>query len=153
MSTSCIPTPTSTSASTSAESTPLPSAAPRHAHHDHVVDATPPQRAADGLKAVLMPVAIVLVIGSIFVSVYLAAFHAPRPHDLPVAVVGAAQETQRVADGLERGVPGGFEVKQYADESTARHAVQDRAVYAAYVTGTSGSPELLYAGANGPSSR
>ncbi|MEU6228908.1 ABC transporter permease [Streptomyces sp. NPDC047042] len=99
----------------------------------------------------LLPVAIVLLIGSIFVSVYLAAFHAPEPHDLPVAVVGTAQQTRQTADGLERGMPGGFEVKRYADESAARQAVRDRTVYAAYLTSAEGSPELLYAGANGPS--
>lgn len=131
-------------------STPLPSTA-HSKHRDHVLDAAPPQRPADGLRGVLMPVVVVLVIGSIFVSVYLAAFHAPEPHDLPVAVVGTAQQTRQAADVLERGMPGGFEVKRYADENAARHAVQDRAVYAAYVPGTDGSPELLYAGANGPS--
>ncbi|MFG2725650.1 ABC transporter permease [Streptomyces canus] len=115
------------------------------------MDAAPRQRPAGGLKGVLMPVVIVLVIGSIFVSVYLAAFHAPKPHHLPVAVVGTAQQTGQIADGLERSMPGGFAVKRYADESAARHAVQDRTVYAAYVTGSGDSPELLYAGANGPS--
>ncbi|MDX3452857.1 ABC transporter permease [Streptomyces sp. ME02-8801-2C] len=134
----------------STRSTPLPSTA-RSRHHDHVLDAVPPQRPADGLKGVLLPVAIVLLIGSIFVSVYLAAFHAPEPHDLPVAVVGTAQQARQTADGLERGLPGGFEVKRYTDESAARHAVQDRTAYAAYVTGADGPPELLYAGANGPS--
>lgn len=92
-----------------------------------------------------------LAIGSIFVSVFLAAFHAPRPHDLAVAVVGTTQQLEQITGGLELGQPGGFEVKRYADENAARHALQDRKVYAAYVTGPAKSAELLYAGANGPS--
>ncbi|MET7451910.1 ABC transporter permease [Streptomyces sp. NPDC005574] len=126
---------------------PSTSAAPRH----HAMDSAPQPPGATGLKGVLLPVAIVLVIGSIFVSVFLAAFHAPRPHDLPVAVVGTTRQAEQVSAGLESGLPGGFEVKRYAGVGPARRAVEDRRVYAAYVTGSGGSPQLLYAGANGPS--
>jgi hypothetical protein len=132
-------------------STPPTSLEPRHAHHHHAVDAAPAPQGATGMKGVLVPVSIVLVIGSIFVSVFLAAFHAPRPHDLPVAVVGTTAQLEQVAGGLELGLPGGFEVKRYPDRDSARRAVQDRSVYAAYVVGLGKSSELLYAGANGPS--
>ncbi|MFK0282607.1 ABC transporter permease [Streptomyces sp. NPDC090499] len=98
-----------------------------------------------------MPVAVVLIIGSTFVSVYLAAFHAPKPHHLPVAVVGTTQQYGYAAAGLEKGIPGGFDVKWYSHEADARAAVEDRKVYAAYVAHTKGAPTLLYAGANGPS--
>lgn len=131
--------------------TPTVTAEPRHAHHPPVVDAAPAPQGASGLKGVLLPVAIVLVIGSIFVSVFLAAFHAPKPHDLPVAVVGTTTQLKQVTEGLERGLPGGFEVKRYPDEDSARRAVQDRAAYAAYLVGPGDSSALLYAGANGPS--
>ncbi|MFJ9026288.1 ABC transporter permease [Streptomyces sp. NPDC102259] len=130
-----------------------PTASPeaRPAPHHHAMDTAPAPLGATGAKGVLLPVAIVLVIGSIFVSVFLAAFHAPRPHNLPVAVVGTTQQVEQVTGGLELGLSGGFEVKRYADENTARHALQDRKVYAAYVTGPEKSSTLLYAGANGPS--
>lgn len=131
-----------------------PTPAPTEPHRtppDHVMDAAPRQQGAAGPTGVLLPVAIVLIIGSLFVSVFLAAFHAPQPHHLPVAVVGTGAEAERVADGLERGLPGGFEVRGYADEGSARQAVQERTVYAAYVRGDGASDELLYAGANGPS--
>ncbi|CAM5696285.1 ABC transporter permease [Streptomyces griseorubiginosus] len=130
---------------------PTASTEARPAPHHHAMDAAPPPQGATGAKGVLLPVAIVLVIGSIFVSVFLAAFHAPRPHDLPVAVVGTTQRLEQVTGGLELGLSGGFEVKRYADENAARHALQDRKVYAAYVTGPGKSATLLYAGANGPS--
>ncbi|MEV7734631.1 ABC transporter permease [Streptomyces sp. NPDC088921] len=130
---------------------PTTSVEPHHGHHPHAMDTAPAPEGATGLKGVLLPVVIVLAIGSIFVSVFLAAFHAPRPHDLPVAVVGTTQRLEQINEGLGRGLPGGFEVKRYLDESAARHALQDRKVYAAYVTDSGRSAELLYAGANGPS--
>ncbi|MFB7651580.1 MULTISPECIES: ABC transporter permease [unclassified Streptomyces] len=117
----------------------------------HVMDGAPAQQGATGLRGVLLPVAIVLIIGSLFVSVFLAAFHAPQPHGLPVAVAGTGGQVERVTGGLERGLPGGFEVKGYADEGSARQAVRERAVYAAYLIGDGAPSELLYAGANGPS--
>ncbi|MGW7002993.1 ABC transporter permease [Streptomyces sp. NPDC054933] len=124
--------------------------------HAHAVDAAPRQRGAAGLKGVLLPVAVVLAIGTIFVSVYLAAFHAPKPHRLPVAAVGTAQQVLRVEAGLDAGLPGGFSVTMYPSEAEARHAVEHREVYAAYIAsgnpGAAGrNPKLLYAGANGPS--
>ncbi|MFF7334975.1 ABC transporter permease [Streptomyces sp. NPDC090306] len=123
-----------------------PHPAPPH----HKMDTAPAQGGASGVAGVLLPVMIVLITGSLFVSIFLAAFHAPQPHNLPVAVVGTGAQAEQVADGLERGLPGGFEVKDYADEDSARHALQERDVYAAYVVGDSASSELLYAGANGP---
>ena len=119
-----------------------------HPHRAHAVDAAPPGPGATGAKGVLLPVLIVLAIGSIFVSVYLAAFHAPQPHRLPVAVVGSAQTVGRVGSSLEAAQPGGFTVRGYPDAAAARAALDHRAVYAAYTT-TGASPELLYAGANG----
>ncbi|MFB7091411.1 ABC transporter permease [Streptomyces sp. NPDC056296] len=125
-------------------------AGPRPTSPRHVMDGAPAQQGVTGLTGVLLPVAIVLVIGSLFVSVFLAAFHAPQPHGLPVAVVGTDAQTERVTGGLERTLPGGFEVKGYADEGSARQAVRERTVYAAYLIGDGASSELLYAGANGP---
>ncbi|MFD3538205.1 ABC transporter permease [Streptomyces sp. NPDC058662] len=122
------------------------------AAHGDIPDPAPEPHPRSGLKGVLLPVAVVLVIGTIFVSVYLAAFHAPRPHDLPVAAVGTAAEAHRLEADLERALPGGFEVRPYGDEAAAREAVEHREVYAAYLPdhGQS-SGTLLHAGANGPS--
>ncbi|MEU3509646.1 ABC transporter permease [Streptomyces longwoodensis] len=123
---------------------------PLPASSHHAAGAAPAPQGTGGLKGVLLPVAIALIIGSLFVSVFLAAFHAPEPHDLPVAVTGSGAQTERVADGLEHGLPGGFEVKGYPDEDSAGEAVKEREVYAAYVIGDGASVKLLYAGANGP---
>ncbi|MHA6763896.1 ABC transporter permease [Streptacidiphilus sp. PAMC 29251] len=139
-----------------------PQAETHHHHartrpHPHAVDAAPPRStAAAGAKGVLLPALVVLVIGSIFVSVYLAAFHAPQPHKLPVAVVGTSQTLGEVRSELNAAQPGGFDVRAYPDAAQARDALEHRTVYAAYVaTATNSaatatnSAQLLYAGANG----
>lgn len=114
------------------------------------MDAPSPRPGATGARGALLPALIVLVIGAVFVGVYLAAFHAPRPHHLPVAVVGSAQQARSVETALDRHAPGGFDVRAYADRSAAREAVQHRDVYGAY-DASAGTPVLLDAGANGPS--
>ncbi|MFJ7949680.1 ABC transporter permease [Streptomyces sp. NPDC096354] len=119
------------------------------------MDTAPARGRAAGVKGVLLPVGIVLTIGTIFVSVYLAAFHSPRPHVLPVAAVGTNQQVRQVEAGLEAGLPGEFSVTMYPSEAEARDAVGHRQVYAAYIApvgraGTGHNPKLLYAGANGP---
>ncbi|WP_246033786.1 ABC-2 transporter permease [Streptomyces hundungensis] len=132
--------------------TPLHHADTLPATHKAIPDPAPEPHPRSGLKGVLLPVAVVLAIGTIFVSVYLAAFHAPRPNDLPVAVVGTTADAHRVEAGLERAISGGFDVRTYGDEAAARQAVEHREVYAAYLPsrGQQGG-KLLYAGANGPS--
>ncbi len=70
--------------------------------------------------------AIQLIVGLLLLQVLLvAAFvvpaHDPRPHDLPVGVVGQAK------------LPGAFEVHRYADADRARAAIERRDVYGAVI--------------------
>lgn len=101
-------------------------------------------------RAIVMPVATVLLIGLVFVSVYLSAFHQPRPHNLPLGVVGSAVQATQVADGLGANAPGSFAVTRYDDAAAAVSALRHRDIYGALDL-TGGAPRLLYAGANGPS--
>ncbi|MDX3853460.1 ABC transporter permease [Streptomyces sp. AK02-01A] len=111
----------------------------------------PVRAGLSGSKAILMPVAIVVVIGAIFISVYLAAFHAPVPRDLPVAVVGTAADAERMETLLEDRAPGAFLVRALPDEGAARAAVEHGKVFAAYASRAADGPLVLYAGAHGPS--
>jgi hypothetical protein len=120
-------------------------ARPESHQHEHVLDAPAARVGATGAKGALLPALIVLAIGAVFVSVYLAAFHAPRPHQLHVGTTEIGTAQARLSQGLERVAPGGFTVETYPDESAARDAVQDRKVYAAYL----GDGKLLYGSANG----
>jgi hypothetical protein len=81
----------------------------------------------------------------VFVSVYLAAFHAPHPHELRVGTTEIGTHQAQLRQDLAHAVPDGFTLETYPDESAARHAVQDRSVYAAYL----GKGDLLYGSANG----
>jgi hypothetical protein len=92
---------------------------------------------------------VVLAIGLIFVAVYLAAFHAPRPHHLPIAVVGSAQTARALQTDLNRVIPGGFELNRVPSQRAARDAIAHRRAYGAMLAGN-GDLTLLYAGANGP---
>ncbi|WP_063746795.1 hypothetical protein [Catenuloplanes japonicus] len=92
-------------------------------------------------KSVVIPAVVGLVIGSIFILIFLAAFHAPRPHAMPIGVVGSAAQLQQQLP------PGLIELVPYDSPTAARDAVTHREVYGAYLAG---ERELLYAGANGP---
>ncbi|KPI20660.1 hypothetical protein OK074_7574 [Actinobacteria bacterium OK074] len=113
--------------------------------HKHALDVAHPPPRAGNARAVLLPVAVVLLIGTVFVSVYLAAFHAPRPHQLRVGTTEIGTAQAGLSQDLERITPGGFTVETYPDASAARAAVRDRTVYAAYL----GDGKLLYGSANG----
>jgi hypothetical protein len=96
----------------------------------------------------LQPVVAALITAMVFAGVYLAAFHAPTPHSMPVGVVGRVPAVASVKQALTSRAPGEFAVTSYPDQVAASDAVTDRRIYGAYVTG-SGAPRLLYAGANG----
>ncbi|MGW0085389.1 ABC transporter permease [Streptomyces sp. NPDC003393] len=91
------------------------------------------------------------MIGTLFVAVFLAAFHSPQPKNLPVGIVGPAEQTETVQRAFEEDMPGAVAFTDYPTVGAARHAVESRDVYGAYVIAADGtSARLLYAGANGP---
>ncbi|MEU1619926.1 ABC transporter permease [Streptomyces sp. NPDC005722] len=125
-----------------------------HRHrHRHVpgpqTDAPPARVGLTGPKAVITPVITVLVVGLSFVSVFLAAFHTPTAHRLPVAVVASDHSAALFDVRLQRIAPEAFQVDRYPDAASARHAVEHREAYAAYLS-EGGKPKVVYAGANGP---
>ncbi|MGW5253519.1 ABC transporter permease [Streptomyces sp. NPDC004012] len=91
----------------------------------------------------------VLAIGLAFVSLFLAAFHTPQAHRLPVAVAASDQRAALFDVRLQRLAPDAFQVDRYADNASARWAVEHRKAYAALLA-DDGKPEIVYAGANGP---
>ncbi|MFJ4843778.1 MULTISPECIES: ABC transporter permease [unclassified Streptomyces] len=128
--------------------------APQQRHrHRHVpgpqTDAPPARPGMTGAHAVIKPVLTVLVIGLAFVSVFLAAFHTPTAHRLPVAVAASDHSAALFDVRLQRIAPEAFQIDRYPDEASARRAVEHRQAYAAYLS-DGGKPRVLYAGANGP---
>ena len=100
------------------------------------------------LRGVGGPALVATLIGLAFVVVFLDAFHAATPHDLPVAVVGSPQQVGSVTAELAQAAPGHLAVRPVADEAAARAAVLHHDVYGALVLGGP-APRLLTAGANG----
>ncbi|MFD5063369.1 ABC transporter permease [Streptomyces sp. NPDC058394] len=91
----------------------------------------------------------VLTIGLVFVSVFLAAFHTPQAHRLPVAVAASDKTAAHFDVRLQRVSPDGFQVDRYPDNASARRAVEHRQAYAALLA-DGGKLKIVYAGANGP---
>jgi len=71
---------------------------------------------------------------AIFVALTLSAFHAPRPHDLPVGIVGPAALTTRVEHAVDSAAPGAFGWRSYPSEASARTEIAQREVDGALVT-------------------
>ncbi|WP_405672855.1 ABC transporter permease [Streptomyces sp. NBC_01530] len=111
---------------------PTDSATPTKAHRRRLI-----------AVVVLVPVLAAL---ALWAFAWPAARTAPR--DLPLGVAGPPAATAQLARQLDR-KDGAFEIHHYADETAARHAVEDRTVYGA-VAVTPKGPELLTASAASP---
>ena len=70
---------------------------------------------------------------AIFVALTLSAFHAPRPHDLPVGIVAPAAVTSRVEHALSGAAPGAFGWRSYPSATGARTGIAQREVDGALV--------------------
>ena len=87
----------------------------------------------------------VLAVVFIFVSSNVAANHEPKPHGLPVGVVGSPQLVSATAVQLDRHAPGAFQILGYRTPAAARTAILHRSVYGAFDPGP--PPSLLIADA------
>jgi hypothetical protein len=132
------------------ESSPLgtarqPEPQQEHAYQQHRLGASSPV----GRRALLAPLTAGLAIAAVFVTVFLAALHAPKPHGLPLTVTGRPQAVAAVETGLDRQMPGGFRVTSAADPAAAVSAVRHRDTYATLDLSRPGTAHLTLAGANG----
>ncbi|MFJ6722395.1 ABC transporter permease [Streptomyces sp. NPDC091259] len=134
----------------------VPAALAPAAAHPPLVDTepgipAPVLAAAAGLrKAMLVPVVTALTIGTVFVAVYLAAFHAPQAHGQPLGIAADDAVSARVESELNTASPGSYTFYRYQDGEAARQAVTHGKVPAALVT-EGGELRLITAGAQGPS--
>ena len=123
---------------------------PNHAPKHPDGDSPAPNGGPSVGKSVMIPPITGLVIGILFVTVFLAAFHAPQPHNLPVGIVGAAQQVEAVEHALDENAHGRIAFTTYDSAAAAQDAIEHRRVFGAYVMAEDGSTaQLQYAGANG----
>jgi hypothetical protein len=99
-------------------------------------------------RKLLIALAGVLALVFAFVASNVAANHHPKPHDLPVGIVGPPGVTDAVAAQLERSAPGAFEIHAYSPPAAARMAILHRKVYGAFEPRP--RPVLLVASAASP---
>jgi hypothetical protein len=78
------------------------------------------------------------------------AIRDPRPHDIPVGLVGPAPAVQQMSNAFATAAPGAFLFTTYGSEAEARSALDSRAVDGVVVLGP--SPRLILAGAAGDGS-
>jgi hypothetical protein len=80
-------------------------------------------------------------------SYFLEVGHAPRPQNVPVGLIGTAQQSQPVAEILQR--QGGFDISSFADVDQLSTAVKERRSLGGLdVSGT--TPHLYLSTAAGP---
>lgn len=56
-----------------------------------------------------------------------------QPRDVPIGVVGSTPGSQQLIEHLTSAEPGAFDVHLYADQATARSAIESRHVYGAFI--------------------
>src|ERR1700716_958681 len=88
----------------------------------------------------LLLVALVGLIGT--------AIRDPRPHDIPVGLVGPPPAVQQISAAFASAAPGTFQFTTFASEADARAALDSWAVDGVLVLGGT-SPRLIVAGAAG----
>ncbi|MFK4271519.1 ABC transporter permease [Streptomyces milbemycinicus] len=106
--------------------------------------------AAGARKAVLVPVVTALAIGTVFVAVYLAAFHAPSARHQPLGIAAPDKAAAHAELALNNAAPDGYIFYRYPDAKAARQAVTHDQIPAALVADGRGT-RVLVAGAQGPS--
>jgi hypothetical protein len=75
----------------------------------------------------------------------------PRPHDIPVGLVGPAPALQQISATFGSAAPGAFSFTTYQSEPAARAALDQRSVDGVLVL-SRGAPRLILAGAAGDGS-
>jgi hypothetical protein len=74
----------------------------------------------------------ILVAVFALVSSNVAANHSPKPHGVPIGIVGTPAVVDVSRAGLARATPGAFKVHAYRSLTSARTAVLHRSVYGAF---------------------
>lgn len=99
-------------------------------------------------RTFVMPFAVAIGIAFLFVWLFAAALHNPKPHDLQIGVVGPAMVLSQLETRLENNAPGAFLLTALGSADEAREAIKNREIVGALVVGT-GQPLIMVASAAG----
>jgi hypothetical protein len=89
-----------------------------------------------------------LVVLVVLIGLIGTAIRDPRPHDIPVGLVGPAAAVQQMSNGIATAAPGTFQFTSFQSEDAARAALDSRSVAGVLVIGQA-APRLIVAGAAG----
>jgi hypothetical protein len=120
------------------------------AHVGALKQNTPGGRTESGLgrRGLVAPMVGGLVVLLVLIGLIGTAIHDPRPHDIPVGLVGPAAAVQQISDKFAAAAPGVFQFTSYQTEDAARAALDSRSVAGVLVIGQA-APRLIVAGAAG----
>lgn len=100
---------------------------------------------------VVRALALVLLVLLVLASSNIGASHAPRPHHVPVGIVGPAPVVSRVAQQLDARSPGALSLRSYPTFSASAKAIRERRIYGAFGADASRTRDRLqYASAASP---
>lgn len=93
---------------------------------------------------------ILAAVAALFVSSYSVAMGNPRPHHVPIGVVGTRATSSEFVAQLSHETGTSFRVTPYPDRSAALAGIDDQDIYAAFVIGADGD-RLYVSSASGTS--
>lgn len=99
-------------------------------------------------QRVVAPLAAGLLVLLALLGLIGTAIRDPRPHDIPVGLVGPPQALRPMTDALAQKLPGAFKFTTYDSEESARAALDRRDVDGLVMVGAAG-PRIVVAGAEG----
>ncbi len=104
--------------------------------------------ARTGLRGIVLPALVAVLVGCLFLVVQLSIATTATPRDLPVGVVGSAEQVGRVRAEVAAAQPDALRLVELPDAAAAERAVRRDEVRGAVVL-DGPAPELLTAGAHG----
>lgn len=108
------------------------------------LDSQPARKRHPELRFAILTLLLPLYLSVGFATNYIGALHAPKPHHVKVAIVGAPASTAPLAHELSLTPPNGFDVSQVVSVSQARRLVDERQLAGAYVL-SSRPPTIIVA--------
>ena len=108
------------------------------------------KRSSAGVVRLVPPVVGGLLLLFSLIGLIGSAIRDPRPHDIPVGLVGPPAAVQQMSTAFGSAAPGAFQFTSYSSEADARAALDARTVDGFFVIGP--SPRLVVAGAAGDAS-
>ena len=90
-------------------------------------------RRSPGFRCLIVALCVVLFVQALFVTSYIGALHHPRPHRVPLGVVGSSPLPAAVGQAFS------LKLRPYPSESAALAAIDHRKIDGAFVAGPGGA--------------